>query len=90
MEKDVSKFQEDFIKNYDEGSNEVYILEVDVEYLKDLHNLHSHLPFLSKRMKIRKFNKLVCNLYDKKEYVAHIRTLKQALNHGLILKKYIM
>ena len=90
MQKDVSKFHEDFIKNYDEGSNEVYILEVDVEYLKDLHNLHSHLPFLSKRMKIRKFNKLVCNLYDKKEYVAHIRTLKQALNHGLILKKYIM
>ena len=90
MEKDVSKFHEDFIKNYDEGSNEVYILEVDVEYLKDLHNLHSHLPFLSKRMKNRKFNKLVCNLYGKKEYVAHIRTLKQALNHGLILKKYIM
>ena len=90
MEKDVSKFHEDFIKNYDEGSNEVYILEVDVEYLKDLHNLHSHVPFLSKRMKIRKFNKLICNLYDKREYVAHIRTLKQALNHGLILKKYIM
>ena len=90
MEKDVSKFHEDFIKNYDEGSNEVYILEVDVEYLKDLHNLHSHVPFLSTRMKIRKFNKLICNLYDKKEYVAHIRTLKQALNHGLILKKYIM
>ena len=90
MEKDVSKFHEDFIKNYDEGSNEVYILEVDVEYLKDLQNLHSHVPFLSKRMKIRKFNKLICNLYDKKEYVAHIRTLKQALNHGLILKKYIM
>ena len=90
MEKDVSKFHEDFIKNYDEGSNEVYILEVDVEYLKDLHNLHSHVPFLSKRMKIRKFNKLICNLYDKKEYVAHIRTLKQALNNGLILKKYIM
>ena len=90
MEKDVSKFHEDFIKNYDEGSNEVNILEVDVEYLKDLQNLHSHVPFLSKRMKIRKFNKLICNLYDKKEYVAHIRTLKQALNHGLILKKYIM
>ena len=37
-------------------------------------------------MKIKKFNKLVCNLHDKKEYVVHIRTLKQALNHGLILK----
>ena len=38
-------------------------------------------------MKIRKCNKLVCNFYDKKEYVVHIRTLRQALNHGLILKK---
>ena len=38
-------------------------------------------------MKIRKCNKLVCNFYDEKEYVVHIRTLRQALNHGLILKK---
>ena len=49
-------------------------------------DLHSDLPFLSERMKIDKCNKLVCNLYDK-NYVAHIRSLKQALNHGLILKK---
>ena len=37
-------------------------------------------------MKIKKCNKLVSNLYDKNKYVAHTRTLKQALNHGLILK----
>ena len=49
--------------------------------------MHSDLPFLSERMKIKKCNKLVCNLYDKKEYVVHIRALKQALNHGLIFKK---
>ena len=38
-------------------------------------------------MKINKCSKLVCNLYDKNNYVVHIRSLKQALNHGLILKK---
>ena len=38
-------------------------------------------------MKIGKCKKLVCNLYDKKIYVVHMRSLKQALNHGLILKK---
>ena len=38
-------------------------------------------------MKIKKYNKLVCNLYDKKEYIFHVRALKQALNYGLILKK---
>ena len=51
-----------------------------------MHNLHSDLLFLSERMKIKKCNKLVCNLCDKKEYVVHIKALKQALNHGLILK----
>ena len=43
-----------------------YILEVDVEYPKNLLNKHSDLPILSKRMKINKYNKLVCNLSDKK------------------------
>ena len=64
MEYNVSKFNEEFIKNYDEDSSKAYILEVNVEYPKDLHNLHSDLPFLSERMKIKKCNKFVCNLYD--------------------------
>ena len=38
-------------------------------------------------MKIDKCNKLVCNLFNKKKYVAQINSLKQALNHGLKLKK---
>ena len=38
-------------------------------------------------MKINKCSKLVCNLCDKNDYVVHIRSLKQALDHGLILKK---
>ena len=54
---------------------------------KDLHNLHSNLPFLPERMKINKCNKLVCDLYDKNKYVVHIRSLKEALNNRLILKK---
>ena len=63
-----------------------YILEVDVKYPKKLHDLHSDLPFLPKRMKIDKCKKLVCNLHNKKKYVAHIKSLKQALDHGLKLK----
>ena len=37
-------------------------------------------------MKIGKVTKLVTNLYDKNEYVIHMRNLKQALNNVLILK----
>ena len=54
MEKSMLKFNEDFIKNYDEDSNKGYIFEVDVEYPEDLHGLHSDLPFLPERMKINK------------------------------------
>ena len=38
-------------------------------------------------MKTNKCNKLVCTVQDKENYVVHIRALKQALSHGLILKK---
>ena len=85
--KNILKFNEDFIKNYDEESGEGYILEVDVEYAKNVHDLHSDLPFLPERVKRNKCTKLVCNVHDKDSYVVHIRALKQALNHGLILKK---
>ena len=78
---------EDFIRNYDENNDKGYIFEVDVKYLKRLHELHSDLPFLPERMEKNKCKKLVCNLYNKKKYVAHINALKQALNHGLKFKK---
>ena len=85
--KDTSRINEEFIKSYNENSKKGYILEVDVKYPKKLHDSHSDLPFLLRRMKIDKCKKLVCNLYNKKKYVVHIKSLKQALNHGLKFKK---
>ena len=38
-------------------------------------------------MHIENVEKLVANLHDKTEYVIHIQNFKQALNHGLVLKK---
>ena len=63
---DNDEISEEFIKNYNENDNKGYILEVDVKYLKRLHELHSDFPFLPERMKIDKCNKLVCNLFNKK------------------------
>ena len=81
---EINEINEEFIKNYNENDKKgVDILEVDVKYPKELHDLHSDLPFLPERMEINKCKKLVCNLYDKKKYVVHINSLKQALNHGL-------
>ena len=72
----INEMNEDFIKNYDENNDKGYILEVNVKYPKRLHELHSDLPFLSERMEVNKCKKLVCNLFIKKKYVAHIDTLK--------------
>ena len=83
----LSIFTQDFIKKYDEEDDTGYLFVVDVEYPKNLHKLHSDLPFLPERMKINKCTKLVCSTENKENYVVHIRALKQALNHGLKLTK---
>ena len=59
--KDISKFDESFIKNYNEESDKRYLLEADVQYPKNLHNLHNDLPFLPERMKILNNEKLASN-----------------------------
>ena len=85
--KDTSQFNEDFIKNCNEESDERYFHEVDVKYSEKLNELHNDLPFSRERMEIEKFEELLANLHDKTEYVIHIRSLKQTLNHELVLKK---
>ena len=71
-ENNLSKFNENFIKNYDENSDRGYFLEADVEYPKNLHKLHSDVPFLPERKKIEKVKKLVCTAQNKEKYVVHI------------------
>ena len=85
-ENDLSRFNEDFIKNYNENNDIGYFLEVDIEYPEQLWSSHKDLPFLPEGRKLDKVEKLVCGIQDKEKYVIHIRALKQALNHGLILK----
>ena len=64
-----------------------YLLEVNVDYPQELHDKHNDFPFLAEKMKIKKVEKLIPNLHNKKKYVIHIRALDQALKHGLVLKK---
>ena len=59
--RDISQFNEDFIKNYFKESDEEYFLKVDVQYPEKLLDLYNDLPFLSERMKIEKPEKHVTN-----------------------------
>ena len=85
-ENDLSKFNENFIKNYNENSHVGYFLEVDIEYPKQLWTSHEDFPFLPEGRKWEKVEKLVCSIEDKEKYATHIRALKQVVNNGLVLK----
>ena len=66
----ISKVEEltpGFINKLVKKDNKGYILEVDVEYPKELHKSHNELPFLPERMKIGKVEKLVPNLNKKRK-----------------------
>ncbi len=59
------------------------ILEVDLDYPIELHNLHNEYPLAPERLMINKVEKLTPNLYDKKKYVIHHETLKLYESLGL-------
>ena len=91
--KDSSQFNEDFVKNYNEQSDEGYFLDVDVHYFDKLYELHNSLTLLPEKMKILIIKKLVPNLHDSTinlqftEYVIHTKKLKLTLNHRVVFKK---
>ena len=74
---------EELVEKRDRG----YLLEVDVAYSRELHDSHNDLPFMCDRMKVNGVEKLVPNLYYKRKYVIHIKALKQAIDHGLVLER---
>ena len=73
--------------NYDVNSSVGYLFEVTIRYPEKLHSKHKDLPFLSKKEKVDKCQKLICSVKDNEKYIVHIRVLKQPLKSGLILEE---
>ena len=80
---ETSQFNEGFLKRYNEDSDEKNTMnaiikkdtmkkvmkDIDVQYPEKFCEFHNDLLFLPERMKIKKVEKLIANLHDKKEYV---------------------
>ncbi|KAJ8909424.1 hypothetical protein NQ315_003475 [Exocentrus adspersus] len=68
-----------------------YILEVDMSYAQELHDLHDELPFCPENIvppiEGKRQLKLIPNLFNKNNYVLHYRNLHQAVKHGLKIDK---
>ena len=75
---DISGIDENFVKSYNKNSGKGYVLKVDVDYPRELQNLHCDFPFLPEKIVANSTKKLICNLQDKNDYVDHINVLKQA------------
>jgi hypothetical protein len=89
--------------NIDLSSVPAGAYEVDLEYPKDLHDLHNAYPMAPERMAVEdemlsdyarimktsnvKTEKLIPNLNDKKKYIVHHKNLKLYIKHGLKLTK---
>ena len=89
--KGTSQFNEDFLKKktlVKKVMKDIF-LRLMFNILTNYMDFIMIYTFLPERMKIEKVEKLVANLHDKTEQVIHIRNLKQALNHGLVLEKFI-
>ena len=67
--------------------NHPCILEVDLEYPLELHDLHNDYPLAPERVDVDGVVKLVPNLRAKKKYILHHEALKQYLSLGLKLSK---
>ena len=64
------------------------ILEVDLEYPEELHDLHNDYPLCPERVECDKgVKKLIPNLRHKNNYVIHYKNLMQCLRLGMKLKK---
>ena len=64
------------------------ILEVDLSYPEELHDLHNDYPLCPERVECKnKVEKLIPNLRDKKKYVIHYKNLMQCISLGIELTK---
>lgn len=81
-DEDLEKYTTEYILSMTDDAEKGATLEVDIDYPRELHDKHSDLPFCPESHK-----KLLLTLNNKKNYIIHYVALKQALQHGLVLRK---
>ena len=63
------------------------IVEVDLEYPLDLHDLHSDYPLAPDHLRMGRVEKLIPNLYRRENYVVHYKALKTYEKYGIKVSK---
>ena len=63
------------------------ILEADLEYSDELHDVHNDYPLAPESIEVNKVHKLIPNLNNKTKYVVHYKNLQLYENLGLKITK---
>ena len=74
-------------KELQDWNNHTCILEVNLEYSEELHDLHNEYPLAPERLEINKVKKLIPNLNNKTSYVLHYKNLKLYESLGMKVTK---
>ena len=64
-----------------------YIMQVDLEYPKELHDLHNDYPLAPEDINFNKVDELTPNLNNNTKYILHLKNLQLYLELGLKLTK---
>jgi len=76
------------VMNISDKSPKGYIVEDDLYYPKELHDLHSDFPLTPENgFDNEQLPNLLTTLYDKKKYIIHYETLKLYIKLGLKIEK---
>ena len=83
----TSQFNKDFIKNYNEDSEEGYFLEAYFQYSENFLILHNDLLFLPEIMKSENIGKLAANLRNKENSCYTYKKFKTITKLWIIIEK---
>jgi len=83
----MSEAQLENWKEFSDQDGKGCILEVDLEYPKELHDLHNDYPLAPERLMVNKVEKLIPNLNNTKRYVLHYHNLTQCREMKLKITK---
>ena len=79
-------FNGSFIKKYNENSDKNIHLKKMLNILR-IYTTYTWSAIFNRRIKIKKFQKLVCNICNKEKYVVQMKTFKRSTKSWIIILK---
>ena len=76
-----------WMENFNDWRNRPCILEVDLLYSKELHDLHNEYPLAPESLKVGNVDKVIPNLMNKERYVLHRDNMLLYESLGLKISK---